>query len=670
MGQPETGQPHTFTSSPALHAEWQGYLQFYLDSEENGALYEELSEQLSGLLLHPIDVNRATADELTRLPFLSQGQAEAIVKYRQRHGEIKSLYELILVYGMDRQTLQLCLPFLGIGKSGNQSSRTSRRIGQQLILQADRCLNQRAGFRNATAENKQADKAYRGDPWHNTLRYRFQQGQSLAAGFVLDKDAGEPYGGRFPWGGDSFHYYLDWQPGNRYVKQLVVGHYRLRLGSGLILNHQFSLGKNALSSSLLSQNTRLSAHASAEEFHFFQGAAADLHFGPHWRLIPFLSAKPIDGKTERDTLTSIATDGLHRLQREEARRHSAWMSVGGLHVSYRREWFECGINFLYTHLNKIYYRPQQAYNRHYFRGHELSQTSVEYRMRRFGVEWKGETALGDNGSMATLNLLQGKLSEDCTFLLIQRCFSNRYRQLHASTFGETSDVQAERGIYLQTLYHALRHLDLSASADFFRFTRAKYGIGRPSRGYEIMLRGDYTRKNIACTLRYRLKNKQKTNTGKHSTAPLQNYYRHTTEAIVACTPISWLRLKAHIQHKAYSCQFEGTEQGYAFSQSVAIGQEGFPVSAQLQWSRFHTDDYDSRLYLSERNLLYQFQIPMVYGTGARYSAVLSLRLHKTLHLDAKYALTSYRNRENIGSGLQSIDGNHKHDLWLQCRWRF
>lgn len=670
FGQRENTLSDTLFLLPTFHSEWQNHLQFYLDTDENESLYEELSEQLSGLLLHPIEVNRASAETLTQLPFLSRSQADAIVEYRRRYGEIKSLYELMLVYGMDRQTLQLCLPFLIVEQKDKESRHPYSRIRQQMVVQSDRCLNRRAGFRHPTTEKKLSDKAYRGDPWHNTLRYRLEQGTTFAAGFVLDKDAGEPYGEHFPWGGDSFHYYLDWKTADRYIKQLIVGHYRLRLGSGLLLNHQFSLGKNTLSSALLSQNTRLSPHASADEFHFFQGVAADLRFGRRWRLIPFFSAKQIDGTIERDTLTAIATDGLHRLRREEARRHSAWMSAGGLHLSYRQEWFECGINMLYTHLNKTYYRPQRTYNRHYFRGHELSQASLEYRLRKFEVEWKGETAVSNNGGIATLNLLQYHPTEDWSLLLIQRHFSNRYQQLHASTFSESSDFQAERGIYIQTLYHALRHLDLSASADFFRFTQAKYGISRPSKGYELMLRGDYTRKNIACTFRYRLKKKQKNNTDKRFTSPLQNYYRHTTEVTVSCTPISWLQIKNNVQHKIYSCQYRGTTQGYAFGQSVTFRRENFPFSAQIQWNRFHTDDYDSRLYLSERNLPYQFQIPMLYGKGARYSSVLSLKVSKTLNLDVKYALTTYRNQETIGSGLQTIDGNCKHDLWLQCRWTF
>lgn len=659
-----------FPPSPPRQTEWQNDLYFYLDSEENETLYEELSEQLSGLLLQPIEVNRATADELTRLPFLSQGQAQAIIEYRRRHGDIKSLHELMLVYGMDRQTLQLCLPFLSVGETEDEKAHFSQQIRQQIVLQTDRCLNRRDGFRHVSKEKILSDKAYRGDPWHNTVRYRLSQGQAFATGFVLEKDAGEPYGAHFPWGGDSFHYYLTWQPAQSHMKQLIIGDYRLRLGNGLILNHQFSLGKNALSSSLLSQNARLSAHASTDEFHFFQGAAADLRFGRHWRLIPFLSVRQTDGKIEADTLTAMATDGLHRLTREEARRHSAWMSVSGLHAAYRQEWFECAVNLLYTHLNKTYYRPRREYNKHYFRGHELAQASVEYRLRKFGLEWKGETALSDNGAIATVNLLQRNLSEDWSMLLIQRYFSNRYHQLHASTFSEASDLQAERGIYLQTLYHAIRHLDVSASADIFRFTQTKYGIGRPSRGYELTIRGDYTRKNIAGTFRYRLKKKQKNNTDNRFTAPLQNYFRHTSDATVSYSPFSWLQVRTNAQHKIYSCQFRGTTHGYGFSQSVIFRKKEFPLSTQIQWSLFHTDDYDSRLYLSERNLIYQFQIPMVYGSGNRYSAVLSFRITEALILDAKYALTIYRNRESIGDGLQTIEGNYKQDLWLQCRWKF
>ena len=35
---------------------------------------------------------------------------------------------------------------------------------QQLILSADRCLNQREGYRHPTRQRIESDKAYRGDP--------------------------------------------------------------------------------------------------------------------------------------------------------------------------------------------------------------------------------------------------------------------------------------------------------------------------------------------------------------------------------------------------------------------------------------------------------------------------------------------------------------------------
>lgn len=47
-----------------------------------------------------IDINTASAADLTRLPGIGQNRAEAIVQYRQTNGAFSSVEELLNVYGI------------------------------------------------------------------------------------------------------------------------------------------------------------------------------------------------------------------------------------------------------------------------------------------------------------------------------------------------------------------------------------------------------------------------------------------------------------------------------------------------------------------------------------------------------------------------------------------
>lgn len=91
-------------------------------------------------------------------------------------------------------------------------------------------------------------------------------------------------------------------------------------------------------------------------------------------------------------------------------------------------------------------------------------------------------------------------------------------------------------------------------------------------------------------------------------------------------------------------------------------------NARLQY--FETDNYDTRIYTYENDVLYSYSIPMVYGKGYRYYLNLRYNLFKDVSLWARLAQTRYLDREVIGSGLDKIDGKAKTELKVELFWRF
>ena len=94
------------------------------------------------------------------------------------------------------------------------------------------------------------------------------------------------------------------------------------------------------------------------------------------------------------------------------------------------------------------------------------------------------------------------------------------------------------------------------------------------------------------------------------------------------------------------------------------------LKAQLQGSYFHTDDYDSRVYIPEKGLLYTFYTPFFQGRGVRFSAHVRYDLNEHWMLIAKFGETIYHDRNEIGSGNSLIASNTKSDLQLQLRIKF
>ena len=103
------------------------------------------------------------------------------------------------------------------------------------------------------------------------------------------------------------------------------------------------------------------------------------------------------------------------------------------------------------------------------------------------------------------------------------------------------------------------------------------------------------------------------------------------------------------------------------------------ISSQLPWARlfadvqgsyFFTDDYDSRVYVSESGLLYTFYTPSFQGRGFRCAVRLRYELNKHFLLITKFGETVYFDRNEIGSGNDLICENKKADVQMQLRIKF
>ena len=111
------------------------------------------------------------------------------------------------------------------------------------------------------------------------------------------------------------------------------------------------------------------------------------------------------------------------------------------------------------------------------------------------------------------------------------------------------------------------------------------------------------------------------------------------------------------------------------------GEWGGMVSATLAYTRrwlrlnggfgyFHTDSYNSRVYLYELGPLYTYSSQMFYGEGIRYWLMARANIGKHLMLTAKIGISDYFDRNTIGSSYQQVDASSLSDLDLQLRWKF
>ena len=543
------------------------------------------------------------------------------------------------------------------------------RAKQQLILSSNRCLNMREGYRNPSFERLQANKAYLGDPWRQSIRYRLHQGEQWQAGISLEKDPGEAWKHTFPYF-DAWHAYLRYQGSARQtdighapkfrVEDAIIGHYRLRIGYGLTMNQGFSLGKQYFIQQVSQRTNRIIPFASNAETDYLQGTALDLRFGRYLTVLPYFSIVQIDGSlTETHHLTTLYTDGMHRTITEGNHRHAVWQMVMGTRIGWKRSWYELGAHVLNTQFEYPYIRKLMSHNKNYFRGQSLTQFSSDYQFRAFHNVLKGELAFDDSLGLASLTALQTNWSDNWQSALIYHYYSNHYRQLHASGIGENNEIQGEHGLTVNVNGILSRHWQLQAMADWFSFDQPQYQTSSiPNDGFEVLVRGIYTRSWFDINASYRMKSKNES-------------FRHSIDAVFNISPLSNLSLKTQLRKRINDAS--DVSHGLAVAQSLSYQNsitKNLALKIDTQATYFDTDDYNARIYINEKNILYGFGIPMLYGKGIRYSLTSNVKINDNWNVEIKYTLTNYANKATISSGLQEIKGNNQQDLWLQLQLAF
>jgi hypothetical protein len=386
----------------------------------------------------------------------------------------------------------------------------------------------------------------------------------------------------------------------------------------------------------------------------------------------FYSSRRLDATPAGEhTVSAIRTDGLHRLVRDREKTGILPMQTWGGHIRYLSPALRVGLTALHYTFGDYTLRPDpKPYNLFYFSGSRNTNLGVDYLLRTRRLKIFGETAVSANKALASLNALQLTPSSSLSFLILYRYYDKRYQAYFGNAFSQNTSPQNEQGLYMNLQFTPFACWSLSMYADFFRFPWLKYGVDAPSSGREYMVEADYTQlENFSFSLRYKYKQKEKNGAaGDEPLAPVLPYAQRRARLQLHYRLLSFA-FKTSGEGILYG-ETEKQSKGYLLAQSLAWKPSAYPFQADVYAACFHTDDYNSSLSSYEKNILYAFHTPRLYGKGIRLSATLRWDLAAKLSLFTKLSCTRYADRDTIGTELEEIEGNHKTEIALLLRWKF
>ena len=411
-------------------------------------------------------------------------------------------------------------------------------------------------------------------------------------------------------------------------------------------------------------STGLRAHSSRSD-NFLQGAAATLNLGKGLRLTAFGSYRAIDATLNKDgTAATLLNTGYHRTAAEMDKKHNLNMMKAGGSLSYQYGGLHIGLNMAYSQLSReLKPNTSALYRKNYPQGKDFLNTSLDYRYASHRWSLSGETAIDKAGHLATINTASIRLSDTWSMMALQRFYAYSYASIDAQSFSEGGRVQNESGVYLGLTWRPSPSLRLDAYTDFAYFAWARYQVSQSSTNWDHLLQGTWQHRRWTLDARYRLRRKQKDNADKTA---LDSHPEHRLRLGLSYAGEGGFGTHTQIDGGYYA--YGEKEWGMMISQSLSYEGRWLRLNGGVGY--FHTDSYDSRVYLYEKGPLYTYGLASFYGEGIRYWLMARAAIGQKLVLTAKFGVTDYFDRSTIGSSYQQIDASSMTDMDLQVRWKF
>jgi hypothetical protein len=313
------------------------------------------------------------------------------------------------------------------------------------------------------------------------------------------------------------------------------------------------------------------------------------------------------------------------------------------------------------------------YNKFEFRGNYDLNTGFDFQVRYRGTYLFGEIGRGLNGGMAWLTGVMLSPDPRVSVSLIVRDYQPKYQNIYSNAFGQNSLNANEFGIYAAVNAAIHPKVNVSGYFDYFRFPWLKYRVDVPVSGQEFgTVLGWKISWNMMINLRFYQKNNQSNETAEQIriTHTIGTYHTRSYRVGIEWLPVNGLLLKTRVEARESGKASIKHSMGILIYQDLQIKALKWPETLTIRFALFDIPDYNTRIYMYEPEVLYGYSVPAYQGRGMRTCLLLKFGLPGKTDFWLRGGITSYSDRNTVGTGLDMTKGNTRGDLTGQLLIRF
>ena len=663
-----------------------------IDDNDEDLDYTELIDNYWEICENKININNPDEiNQLIELHLVNIFIIDNINIYRKDFGDIMNFDELKFVEGVDEMTFNILQPLICFERPKEKEKLRFNDMlkhgKHQAQFQTERCFNKKAGYQNVSDSilYENPNKKYLGNPQKLYLRYNFSYRDKIEAGFAIEKDAGEYLftpkinDSIKKMIGDKAYKIIDYASFHfvlhdlKFVKTLALGDYQLAFGQGLTMGSGMAFA--ASGGSLLRKSKKIRASKSANESGYLRGAATTLSY-KRFELTMFYSNKKVDANIsindstdDEPYVTALQQTGLHRTYGELIDRHAIKQQLFGGNISFRGSNYQIGYTIHKTILSSALIPDPRLYNTFYFRGKMLVNQGIDFYYVLKKWAFYGEAAMSDNKAPAVLLGTTVQPAGYIDFTVFYRYYDKKYQNFYSNSFASGSNTRNEKGLYISTSITFAPKWKLIATVDYPQSEWIKTQAYAPSRQqeYNLQINHDINSKSLFfIELEYR--DKEKNGSGDNTyMRELIHEQKMMLRFHITYTVGSDFTLKNRVEYYIKKDVPENGTCSYLIYQDILYNPENQPFSFAFRYALF--DSPSGAVYAYENDVLNSFSVGSFYHKGMRIYLLGKYKFRNNLAINAKIGCTVYSNVDEIGSGLELIEGNVKTDGKLQLVWK-
>lgn len=635
----------------------------FLERQDEYSDISDLLELLAEFEKNPIDLNRATIEQLTQLPWISDILARNIIQLREQTGGFRSIEQLSQIEGIDAELLQILQNFITI---------SSPKVLDLFSLSAKAKISKRLKEPEGIKRG-----IYAASPFQIYHRYIIHYRNEFSAGIVLEKDSGERML-------DDLRLYFFKYNDKSNQKKLIVGNYRLEFGAGLIFGNPYYYSKGANPTYALKRfPNELIEYRIVDENASLYGIAGQLSF-KFYQILLFYSSNLLDASLNLDgTVKNFYHSGYHRSASELEKKDNLVEQMIGARINVKpTSSHSLGVTYYNNKYNRQFFNDSETQNFDQPPRNRNTVIGFDYRAIVGQLNFLGEAAYSRNGGHG---FLAGIIMDanPVTIAVLARNYAKNFISYHGNSFSEMSSYpHNEKGIYLGVQCNIFKKLKLALYFDQFKFPWSTYFTPMPSSGTDFFCRIEHQPiSHLTVYFQIKISQKDRAVSASDELNRIQKIIlpREQTNARFQIEYRPWRNIsirqrleKTWINYPNCSNSMLNQQHnfhGIALYQDISI-KFRHNVTGTGRITFFDTDSYDSRIYQFERDVPGMFSSQALYDAGNRWYFTLEWKLKSFMRISCKLGSIHYYHFDTIGSGLDMVPGNTLNSMRLQLEYNF